>query len=123
MREIKFRAWDTMRKCFINNSEFGGMINPTDGGNKTTQLRYVDKVKLMQFTGLLDKSGKEIYEGDIVRYEDVEGDGNIESSIGKVYWNTNDAMWKVDESDLNEPLYETEWEIIGNIYENPELIK
>ena len=64
----------------------------------------MDKIELLQFTGLLDKNGKEIYEGDIVRRED---------SLNWI------VKW---EGQGFEPIELEKWEIIGNIHENPELL-
>lgn len=113
-REIKFRAWDKDRmvkgfELFEDNSAYRGAIP-------------------MQFTGLLDKNGKEIYEGDIVN---SSGDRNMQVSIGG-YWETvggnghgvhihNQKETRVfGVSPFNQ---DNALEIIGNIYENPELIK
>ncbi len=64
MREIKFRAWDTTGDKWITNIilyfENNILNNIIEFG-----IGIKDKVKLMQFTGLKDKNGKEIYEGDI----------------------------------------------------------
>lgn len=96
-------------------------------------------VELMQFTGLLDSKGVEIYEGDIVRlvYIKCEGGGWKSNSkeIGRVYF---DSTWgvKFDCKDLTQRTAESHWkvkagrfndatdvEVIGNIHENPELLK
>jgi hypothetical protein len=72
----------------------------------------------MQFTGLLDKNGKEIYEGDIF-------EGSF-SSVYKVKWDDETCSWYVHDvtRGLGFPLRKIEnLEIIGNIYENPELIE
>ena len=108
MREIKFRAWDIDGKimCFgqvaldaIPLAE----INP--------------EVKIMQYTGLLDRTGKEIYEGDIVKF------GNWKPKE-IVYYYKNFAGFSLKDTDCWLLDYDTkEMEVIGNIYENPELIK
>lgn len=76
-----------------------------------------EKLELMQVTGLLDKNGKEIYEGDIVR------DG---SEIFAVQWVADTGAWGILDSDESMAWlgdYNISCEIIGNIYENPELLK
>lgn len=116
MREIKFRQWCSRDKQFHywgyldGNSEF--FENP---------LGYMSKDnprESQQFTGLLDKNGKEIYEGDIL-------DGDY---YDEVFWDERRSQWMLrNEEDPNETLWEIhnngETEVIGNIYENPELLK
>jgi uncharacterized phage protein (TIGR01671 family) len=103
MRKIKFRAWDKKAKEFVYYENY---LPP----------RY--KI-VCQFTGLLDKNGKEIYEGDIVLTEF----GNFE-----VYWRQKYGGWYIRKSDghieflapnLGNP---HTLEVIGNIYETPELL-
>ncbi len=101
MREIRFRAWD---------KDIGVMDY-----SRFRRFSIDDMVKdgliLMQFTGLLDKNGKEIYEGDI-----LETSGGIH----KVEWDSVGGFYPfVDVSCLIE---DGIVEIIGNIYENPELL-
>lgn len=125
MREIKFRAWDGKRMTksgiMFNNSN-GCLTVPNslsfNEGNLPTDLQY----HLMQFTGLHDRNGAEIYEGDILKTHD---------EIVKVYFNEAMACFDIEyEGGDTEALVPPmgEWvekhnEIIGNIYENPELIK
>ncbi len=116
MKEIKFRAWigpeeeELMSKSF-SIFEAERILNP-----------FFDQ-PLMQFTGLLDKNGKEIYEGDIVKW--IITRGIIEGGTSKVVYCPETmcfalqdkgvmSVWGMDEV--------IELEIIGNIYENPELI-
>ena len=87
----------------------------------------VDKNTLGQFTGLLDKNGKEIYEGDIIRSYDSENNPIMHS----ISWDNKKACYVA--TMLQYPLLggsidkgwidEFEKEIIGNIYDNPELLK
>ncbi len=140
MREIKFRAWVhddkditegwmTFQVCVMLNGEcyLDGDICDID-----------DCVKIMQYTGLKDKNGKPIYEGDIVkahRFYDAVGQnmGVYEAEIEEVcevkYICDNAAfgLSPVESEDEGyiEPLNCSDdgIEIIGNIYENPELIK
>lgn len=120
MREIKFRAWDKkgkemFRVAMISFLDKGEMILTGRGGstdNKTTIL--------MQFTGLHDKNNKEIWEGDIVK--------TINNEIGKVVFSIG-GFWSEYLWPHNwDPMYPAELinekcEVIGNIYENPELLK
>jgi uncharacterized phage protein (TIGR01671 family) len=147
-REIKFRAWDNYSKSFINDDEYligldgkfyrmdfySGIENYEDGNLIWNEL---DNITLSQFTGLLDKNGKEIYEGDIVEY--IERlpifpekrlslvqfiGGNVDYAnnflispfvnIGSFNYETNCIT-----GTLNNP---KESIVIGNIYENPELL-
>ena len=116
-REIKFRLWNTVRKDMNYD---GGMAML---GNKLIQD---DHNILMQFTELKDKNGKEIYEGDIVKIEEFVG----KQIIGKIIF--YDYMWQIfefkedsDEKDYTDYIWIRDYilEVIGNIYENSELLK
>lgn len=133
-REIKFRAWD------IEHKEMTGWIELlADKENDWHGLftgRY-PKIELLQYTGLKDKNGKEIYEGDIIAHTD-----RPDICKARVYFEfgsflCQDAHRRIGGQyvgvatlyDLvGDPLYEGEeipkdgWVIIGNIYENPELL-
>jgi len=112
MREIKFRAWDGER-----------MLSPEDiyiyDGKPCWKNEHdhigVKKGVLMQFTGLLDKNGKEIYEGDVVKVMfPVEFVGVVEYDAPE--WRIrrkSGTLWRFAECP----------EVIGNVFENPELIE
>ena len=123
MRTIKFRIWNGKKILFPNqitkyaNCELGINYAKEYTPEGVYILRNPSKIHLMQFTGLYDKNGKEIYEGDI-----------LEDSLGrrKVVEYYQDGFW------LNASLEGAEWslrlthkssKIIGNIYENAELLK
>ena len=122
MREIKFRAWLKARKQMVEVVTIEFM----DTGIPGILIRYVrdgriceafpGDFEIMQFTGLKDKNGKEIWEGDIVRDSFgslyvIEWIDNIMNFVGKPL-TTQSKVSDVDISDL---------EVVGNIYENPEL--
>ena len=84
----------------------------------------------MQYTGLKDKNGKMIFEGDVVKSEIEQVIGDSISTDGVIEWDDNRGYWKYDLPDYGQSfalahLLDNEeiLEIIGNIYENPELIK
>lgn len=123
-RQIKFRAWDDEKKEMIavQGLTFEYQNKPTVIENIGEEFKQdVGWLPVMQFTGLLDKNGKEIYEGDVVRFrfEDYEE------------WTNYQVVWRDAGFSANE-IGETHhftlfssaaFEIIGNIYENPELLK
>ena len=113
MREIKFRAWDEEKKVMTKN--FGIWAIPQIiQGIKENDLS--NSLVLMQYTGLKDKNGKEIYEGDILLTKFEEDD---EKNDFIVEWFIDDIScgWNIGPCDT--------WysEVISNINENPELIK
>ena len=134
MREIKFRAWDIENKKWLSFDDGDPIADDgslSDSGYWCFEFDFDDKkIALMQYTGLKDKNGKEIYEGDIVEYRDfhtsqMSGDGDEFINIGVVEWDNDNAMFCVSnrhEIDM-EDFDWSECEVIGNIYENPELLK
>lgn len=122
-----FRAWDKdyeeMYLVDEINFDYGEFESIGDG---ITFLRGADKVELMQSTGLKDKNGKEIFEGDILAIETDEGILNV-----NIFWDSKHALFmfeskKYNEKDLLAELVEDNtypFEVAGNIYENPELFE
>ena len=143
MREIKFRAFDKKRKCMFQVTEINFRANgniysvsPDQGG---TWL-LIDEVELLQYTGLKDKNGREVYEGDLLKKVltiDVtalgEKSAEIETHeiIGYVKFEKGHfgiyfikhTSHKEAENSFYPFLNEKEYEIIGNIFENSELLE
>lgn len=131
MREIKFRAWDK-EEGMINVAR----LDIADGSLYKRLITgkaydYWNDVILMQYTGLKDKNGTEIYEGDIIRTH--------ENRIQKVIWNNNgfkleykfkrsylgESYWEIRKDIELSETHNKRWgiKVIGNIYESPELLK
>jgi hypothetical protein len=120
MRKIRFRAWDSYHKKMLDDASRVGNVLHWNGGLCFTAITDFDadppRHILMQDTGLHDKNGKEIYEGDILR--DENGTAAAEWAPGMGSWGIPDpdgCMTLL--ADCDEGM-----EIIGNIYENPELL-
>lgn len=155
MREIKFRAWDKENKKMYS---VVGLAHPTETGFDTVAITdhhdietwlEGDEYELMQYTGLKDKNGKEIYEGDILGkrpYGYLKADGTKDNryrgrdwTCFAVEWGEYDASeaglvsgyefetdgkyagWNIVIGGYDDDLSRNE--VIGNIYENPELVK
>ncbi len=122
MREIKFRAWDKLDgKMYhtVETIDFKDGVDMRDDKGKGC-FRMFENVDLMQYTGLKDKNGKEIYERDIVDWSPV--------GLGVVRWIAcgfaHDQEKQRSPIGVNHlhPNYSKEYEVIGNIYENPNLL-
>jgi hypothetical protein len=106
MRTIKFRAWDGSKLSVISPYLFEEMA-----WMNWKQVNEQQDFVFMQYTGLQDRDGKEIYEGDIVRLE----------SPTPMAIEFNKGSFRAGHIYGGEEAYRME--IIGNIYENPELLK
>jgi hypothetical protein len=126
-REIKFRAWDNDDKRLLDvvvlscNKEFEfkcychvGEFN----GKPTGKYLKEEGCEIMQFTGLLDKNGKEIFEGDIL-------DTSSGNKYKVIFYKGCFVYTHVLDDDPRMPIYEvaSSWWVIGNIYENHELLE
>lgn len=146
MREIKFRAWEKP----ITKLGFGRMYCPAfptwngdievwKNNSPQTETELLSPMCgnepiLMQYTGLRDKNGKEIYEGDIVRFTNPIDE--IDQQIGVCKFEQDECnfvlQYKGYHHDhyalhtvylISNVTYECSYEVIGNIYENPELLE
>lgn len=130
MREIKFRAWDKARHEMLSVGQITfvkGIWGFTPENEKYigVSIPFQPHIILMQSTGLKDKNGKEIYEGDIIKPL------GFASWIGVARYATDKAAFVLKEHDnkflRDEPVYLSQFvdsfEILGNIYESPELME
>ncbi len=145
-REIKFRAWDSREKkmdydpfCWPTSidlkdsysnlntliaGQFGKVHHGGPVGEDNTHMRY-----LMQYTGLKDRNGKEIYESDIVERKEETCGSEIEMASYVVVWVDDCAKFEL--KTIQSPIFvkdaivsmylEDDAEVIGNLHENPEL--
>lgn len=137
-REIKFRAWDRQYKNMVAVYSIDFLTNEIDFKTNLNEPKNLDHFELMQFTGLLDKNGKEIYEGDIQRQE-IEfnyGDERLyfvcrwfPQTSSFVWMDYNDTMidWE-GEKDLEYPCSllsdeQHKYCICGNEFEKPNLLE
>jgi len=158
MREIKFRAWDTAKKIMYSAGELGkdelclnpdgrGFVNVSSADQRFSQ--YMRHIVPLQYTGLKDSKGKEIYEEDIIHTDDFSY--GIFNAV--VRWNEEEGMFAIrtfSPSPKQIKMPNREWdrkhppcgsdgclyamwytpignqkglEVIGNIHENPELLE
>ncbi len=139
MREIKFRAWDNEKNRMIYLYEENGTeidmytLILWNGSyqiefyNHEDDKKYYDsnQMELMQFTGLLDKNGVGIYEGDILFVEVYlfGGGENVEVYYEDGSFKTGGKKTEFIQMALSDELDEFKCEVIGNIYENKELLE
>ena len=114
-RIIRFRVWDKFNGCYWHSKEYKNLASffelcqtAIDGGNT---------LEFQQFTGLLDKNGKEIYEGDVVEWKD-----RFPFKISFEYGAFEADEIGQPEASIPRPRWD-EVKIIGNIYENPDLLE
>lgn len=121
MRELKFRIWSEEDKEYRSDIRVSDLVIDIDGAPSTIYSAEGDRFDIEQYTGLKDKNGEEIYEGDIVRY------GNDNAAI---IWRERNAEFGVkwldcgveDSISWQIGIEKMPSEVIGNIHENADLL-
>lgn len=136
-RELKFRAWDGKSMAFEGFNIIGECT--MFGILQQYSLKEGLHLEITQWTGLKDVHGKDVYEGDIVKLDETpehlkgtEFHNTEDISHHKIYWNVERAMFwdlRIEDGDSlaghldGDISFVSDCQIIGNIYQNPELLK
>jgi hypothetical protein len=118
MREIKFRAWDPKQKMLV---DWPWLEIYADGArivDEEGDIHDASDMPLMQYTCLKDKNGKEIYENDILRFP-----VDVTTAPQEILWSGHQWRTRNAKGWFGDPKSWADVEVIGNIYENPALLK
>ncbi len=133
MRKIKFRAWDKSAEIMIGDAQVSSFAIASDTGDISAIPMYFgcseepEDFVIMQYTGLKDKNGKEIYEGDILSYKNWDSPDKkfiVKYGLSDVegFYQTL-GFYKENDLEENDWQHLDKIEVIGNIYKNPELLE
>ena len=124
MKEFKMKAWLKKENKMVSiigidlNYQY---IRYTDDGNlfkDDYKIAEFKDIELLQFTGVKDKAGQEVYEADVIKFND-----GIDDIYGLISYDDEDGTYRVSYENITEHLSDREgdFEIVGNIFENPDL--
>ena len=124
MKKLKIKAWLKKEKKMVSiigidfNYEY---IRYTEDGNlfnENYKTAAFKDIELLQFSGAKDKAGQELYEADVIKFND-----GIDDIYGLISYDDEDGTYRVSYENITEHLSDLEgdFEIVGNIFENPDL--
>ena len=116
-RQLKFRVWDKAENEFSDISEYDSW----NWFDRFRDAKIPETLTIQQYTGLKDKNGTDIYEGDIVK---ATSDQFVnENFIGKVIFDEGCFLTWINKNDIRGIWGEDDIEVIGNIFENKDLLE
>lgn len=124
MKEFKMKAWLKREKKMVAiigidfNYEYIRYTEDSNLFNENYKTAEFKDIELLQFTGLKDNGGQELYEADVIKFND-----GIDDIYGLISYDDEDGAYRVSYENITEHLSEREgdFEIVGNIFENPQL--
>lgn len=124
MREFKIKAWLKKEKKMVAiigidfNYEYIRYTEDSNLFNENYKTAEFKDIELLQFTGLKDNGGQELYEADVIKFND-----GIDDIYGLISYDDENGAYRVSYENITEHLSEREgdFEIVGNIFENPDL--
>lgn len=124
MKELKIKAWLKKENKMVSiigidfNYEYIRYTEDDNLFNENYKTAEFKNIELLQFTGLKDNGGQELYEADVIKFND-----GIDDIYGLISYDDEDGSYRVSYENITEHLSEREgdFEIVGNIFENPDL--
>ena len=124
MKELKIKAWLKKEKKMVSiigidfNYEYIRYTEDDNLFNSDYKVAEFKDIELLQFTGLKDNGGQELYEADVIKFND-----GVDDIYGLISYDDEDGTYRVSYENITEHLSEREgdFEIVGNIFKNPDL--
>ena len=124
MKELKIKAWLKKEKKMVAiigidfNYEYIRYTEDDNLFNSDYKVAEFKDIELLQFTGLKDNGGQELYEADVIKFND-----GVDDIYGLISYDDEDGTYRVSYENITEHLSDREgdFEIVGHIFENPDL--